>query len=102
MLAAVLIWPVDRHAGQPDADRHACVDRAVALASRFTSRPIEAMTASGVDGFGVGDPQALGHELPGLDVDDGGLDPAAADVDADREPAAAVPSVTSVILQAQK
>ena len=77
---------LDRDAGQPDADRHASRRVAPALASRFTSRPIEAMTASGVDGDRRRDPQALGDELPRVDVDDGGLDPAAADVDADREP----------------
>ena len=49
------------------------------------SRPIVALTLSGVDGVGVGDAQPLGDEASRRRVDDGGLDPAAADVDADRE-----------------
>ena len=79
---------VHRHARQADPDRAWSSPRPSPSASRLTTRPIEAMTASGVDGCGRRDAEALGPEPAGLDVDDRGLDAAAADVDADGDPAA--------------
>ena len=61
------------------------------MTRRLTSRPIEAMTASGVDGTGVGTLSRSEFRRPALDVHDGSLDPAAADVDADGERADCLP-----------
>ena len=53
-VAGELEHAVDGHAGQPDADRRRRRRGRSDLTSRLTSRAIEAMTASGVDGTGVG------------------------------------------------
>ena len=88
MLAAVLSDAVDgRRPGRPMPTGVASPSP-LDLASRRTSRAIEAMTASGVDGFGVATRSRSERSRPGFDIDDRRLDPAAADIDADGDPAA--------------
>ena len=53
-VAGELEHAVEGDAGQPDADRRSIRRGPPDLTSRLTSRAIEAMTASGVDGTGVG------------------------------------------------
>ena len=80
-----------RRRWSPPAARHrpaSIVPSPLARASRLTSRTIEALTASGVDGHRCRHADPLRSEPAGLDVDDGALDPAAADVDADGDPTA--------------